>query len=306
MEEKELQSLTEDEFIKQYKRTEKNKYEKPSIATDMVIFTVQEGIPKNPRRKAHMDLKILLIKRGSHPFKGDWALAGGFMELDEDLDTAVQRELKEETGVDNVYAEQLYTWSRVDRDPRMRILSASYLALVDNEKLVSLKAGDDAVDAKWFTIKDTNIVNDVEAKGSVVEWTQVIKIELKNGDTTLTAEVEKIMLTEKTNRKVETKVLKSNGIAFDHAEIILYSLERLRGKVSYSNIAFNLVADKFTLPDLQQVYEVILGRAIAKAHFRRKIEPMVVETGEEVTTGSYRPSKLYKYNTEWEYDNFSS
>lgn len=306
MEEKELQSLTEDEFIEQYKKTEKDKYEKPSIATDMVIFTIQEGIPDNPRRKADMNLKVLLIKRGSHPFKGDWALAGGFMEIDEDLDTTVQRELQEETGVDNVYAEQLYTWSRVDRDPRMRILSASYLALVDNEKLAPLKAGDDAEDAKWFTIKDTVIANNVETKGSVVEWTQVIKIELESGDIILTAEVEKITLTEKTNRKVETKVLNSNGIAFDHVEIILYSLERLRGKVSYSNIAFNLVTDKFTLPDLQQVYEVILGRSIAKAHFRRKIEPMVVETGEEVTTGSYRPSKLYEYNMEWEYDNFSS
>src|SRR5690625_2627835 len=162
MEEKELQSLTEDEFIEQYKRTEKNKYEKPSIATDMVIFTVQEGIPKNPRRKANMDLKVLLIKRGSHPFKGDWALAGGFMEIDEDLDTAVQRELKEETGVDNVYAEQLYTWSRVDRDPRMRILSGSYLALDDREKLTPLQAGDDAEDVAWFSVRDTEISNEVK------------------------------------------------------------------------------------------------------------------------------------------------
>src|SRR5690625_3091138 len=301
MEEKELQSLTEDEFIEQYKRTEKNKYEKPSIATDMVIFTVQEGIPKNPRRKANMDLKVLLIKRGSHPFKGDWALAGGFMEIDEDLDTAVQRELKEETGVDNVYAEQLYTWSRVDRDPRMRILSASYLALVDNEKLTPLQAGDDAEDVAWFSVRDTEISNEVKTIEREVTRTQKIKLELFKGNVVVTATIEKVSKTVGTNTKIETEIMETNGIAFDHAEIIMYSLDRLRGKINYTNIVFNLVGDTFTLPDLQNVYEIIIGKKLNKVQFRRHVEDMVIDTGEVQTGGAYRPSKLYRYNTEWEY-----
>src|SRR6476620_2826866 len=126
MEEQHLQNLSEAEFIEQYKKTEKNKYEKPSITTDMAIFTVTTLKAPDKRKKAEKELQLLLIRRGGHPYKGDWALAGGFMGIDEDLDTAVQRELKEETGVDGVYAEQLYTWSAVDRDPRMRIVSVSY------------------------------------------------------------------------------------------------------------------------------------------------------------------------------------
>lgn len=302
MEEQYLQNLSEEEFIEQYKKTEKNKYEKPSITTDMVIFTVATETVADKRKKAEKELQLLLIRRGGHPYKGDWALAGGFMGIDEDLDTAVQRELEEETGVDGVYAEQLYTWSAVDRDPRMRIVSVSYLALVDQKKLPPLQAGDDAEDVRWFTIKEKTVeIRDEEVSG-MRRRTEEIELELTSGELKVSATVEKHTVTDRANTRTTMSITKRDGIAFDHAEIILYSLERLRGKVNYTNIAFNLVGNEFTLPDLQQVYEVILGRDLNKVQFRRHVEDMVVDTGKEIKTGAYRPSKLYKYNEGWVYD----
>ncbi|QTD42123.1 NUDIX domain-containing protein [Sporosarcina sp. Te-1] len=302
MEELDLQNLSETEFIEQYQKTEKDKYEKPSITTDMAIFTVATEKVTDKRKKAEKELQLLLIRRGGHPYKGDWALAGGFMGIDEDLDTAVQRELKEETGVDGVYAEQLYTWSAVDRDPRMRIVSVSYLALVDQEKLPPLQAGDDADEVRWFTVKDQVVEFHDELIGECMRRTEKIKLELISGNTTVSAIVEKVTETEKANTTTSMTIIERQGIAFDHAEIILYSLERLRGKVNYTNIAFNLVGDEFTLPDLQQVYEVILGRELNKVQFRRHVEGMVVDTEKEIKTGAFRPSKLYKYNVSWVYD----
>ncbi|VDG89717.1 Bifunctional NMN adenylyltransferase/Nudix hydrolase [Lysinibacillus sphaericus] len=302
MEEQYLQNLSETEFIEQYQKTEKDKYEKPSITTDMVIFTVDTEQVLDKRKKAGKELQLLLIQRGGHPYKGDWALAGGFMGIDEDVDTAVQRELKEETGVDGIYAEQLYTWSAVDRDPRMRIVSVSYLALVDQGKLPALRAGDDADDVRWFTVKDTVVESRDEEIGSTIQRTEEIDLELTSGEISISATIERVTVTEGTNTKTTVKITKQDGIAFDHAEIILYSLDRLRGKVNYTNIAFNLVGEEFTLPDLQQVYEVILGRALNKVQFRRHVEDMVLDTGKEVRTGAYRPSKLYRYNAAWIHD----
>ncbi|WP_039043739.1 NUDIX domain-containing protein [Sporosarcina sp. ZBG7A] len=305
MEEQYLQNLSETEFIEQYQKTEKDKYEKPSITTDMVIFTVDTEQVLDKRKKAGKELQLLLIQRGGHPYKGDWALAGGFMGIDEDVDTAVQRELKEETGVDGIYAEQLYTWSAVDRDPRMRIVSVSYLALVDQGKLPALRAGDDADDVRWFTVKDTVVESRDAEVGSTIQRTEEIDLELTSGEISISATIERVTVTEGTNTKTTEKITKQDGIAFDHAEIILYSLDRLRGKVNYTNIAFNLVGEEFTLPDLQQVYEVILGRALNKVQFRRHVEDMVLDTGKEVRTGAYRPSKLYRYNAAWIHDQWN-
>ena len=302
MEEKDLQKLSETEFIEQYKKTEKDKYEKPSIATDMAIFTVATKKVTDNRKKADKELQVLLIRRGGHPYKGDWALAGGFMGIDEDVDTAVQRELKEETGVDGVYAEQLYTWSAVDRDPRMRIVSVSYLALVDQEKLPPLQAGDDAEDVRWFTVKDRVTESRDERVDGTVTRTEKIELKLVSGEVMVSGTIEKITVTEGANTKTAVTIIERNGIAFDHAEIILYSLERLRGKVNYTNIAFNLAGEEFTLPDLQQIYEVILDKELNKVQFRRHVENMVVDTGKEIKTGAYRPSKLYRYNAAWVYE----
>jgi 8-oxo-dGTP diphosphatase len=117
-------------------------YDRPSVTVDTVIFSVNEG-----------DLKVLLIKRGVEPFKGSWAIPGGFIKMDESLEDAAKRELEEETGVQDVYLEQLYTFGDVGRDPRGRVLTVSYMALVNSEKMI-LKSSTDAVDVQWFDVKN--------------------------------------------------------------------------------------------------------------------------------------------------------
>ncbi len=117
-------------------------YPHPAVTTDIVILTVLDGA-----------LKVLLIKRGMEPFKGQWALPGGFLKMDESIDTCAMRELEEEAGISDVYLEQLYTFGSVDRDPRERVISVAYYALIPGEN-VELKAGTDAVEAKWFAVKD--------------------------------------------------------------------------------------------------------------------------------------------------------
>lgn len=142
------QGLTEEEFLKAY---DASKFERPSVTTDMLIFTVMEKENKNYRKLPEKTLKLLMIKRGDHPCLGWWALPGGFVNMDESLDQGALRELKEETNIDNIYMEQLYTWGDVDRDPRTRIITTSYMALVDSQAL-NIKASDDADDAKWFDV----------------------------------------------------------------------------------------------------------------------------------------------------------
>lgn len=282
----------EQQFLAQYQK-EKDQYEKPSVTTDIVVFTVSQERPA---------LELLLIQRKHHPYKDCWALPGGFMDIDESLEQAVQRELAEETGITNIYAEQLYTWSDVARDPRMRILSASYMALTPKDKL-QLKAGDDARDAGWFTVKTESLLKEYKETKEMLEETEEILLTLTNTQKDVQAKatlrVRKQAYGTKTSETIEMVEDAVNTIAFDHAKIILYSLYRLRNKVEYTNIAFNLMPEKFTLPRLQAVYEMILGKSLFKAQFRRHIADKVIATGEEVKEGAHRPSQLYRYNHRW-------
>lgn len=117
------QGLTEEQFLTTY---DASKYERPSVTVDMLILTVTEEEKKNYRKLPEKVLKLLMIKRGDHPYMGQWALPGGFVQMNESLDEAAGRELKEETNIDDIYMEQLYTWGDVARDPRTRVISASY------------------------------------------------------------------------------------------------------------------------------------------------------------------------------------
>ena len=141
--------LTEEEYLCAYRPGD---YEKPSVAVDMVIFTAMAEENENYRKLPEKELKILLIKRGGHPYLGSWALPGGFVEPDETTEQAAARELEEETGIKDIYLEQLYTFSDPGRDPRTWVMSCSYIALVDSSKL-DVKAGDDADRAEWFSIE---------------------------------------------------------------------------------------------------------------------------------------------------------
>jgi 8-oxo-dGTP diphosphatase len=203
-----------------------------SLTVDCVVFGIDEE-----------DLKILLIQRALEPNKGDWALPGGFVHIDETIDCAAMRELKEETSIDNVFLEQLYTFGAVDRDPRERIVSVAYLGLV-NIREHKIKAATDAKNAKWFSIKELP------------------------------------------------------KLAFDHAEIVNTAIKRLRGKIRYQPIGFNLLPQKFTLHQLQHLYEVILSRSLDKRNFRRKILGMgfIKSTGEKEVNVTHRAAQFYSFD----------
>lgn len=211
-------------------------YERPSVTVDVVMMSVRQG-----------DLQVLLIKRRSWPFEGMWAIPGGFVNMNESLETAAKRELREETGVEDVYLEQLYTFGDPGRDPRTRVITVVYFALLDSERL-QVRATDDAMDVSWFP------------------------------------------------------VYQLPALAFDHAKILQYALERLRGKLEYTTIAFSLLPEQFTLRELQRVYEIILHRRLDKRNFRKKVlsTGILEDTGAKKMEGTHRPARLYRFNSEAE------
>lgn len=222
--------MTETEYLKAY---DSSKYEKPSVTADILVFTINEE---------HC-LELLLIQRGGHPYKGRWAIPGGFVGIRESVEDAAKRELQEETGLWGIYLEQLYTFGKPDRDPRMRVISAAYMALVPRETL-AVQAGDDASDAELFEIS-------TEPRG--------LKLYSKKRGFTL----------------------QEQDLAFDHAEIIRKGLSRLAGKLSYSDLAFEFLKQKdcFTLYELELIHEAISGKQLDKGNFRRDFKRKYVNTG---------------------------
>lgn len=287
------QSITEEEFLMNY---DASIYERPSVTVDMLIFTVMSKEKENYRKLSEKELKILLIKRGEHPCLGKWALPGGFVAANESLEEAAIRELKSETNIDNIYMEQLYTFGDVNRDPRTRVISCSYMALIDSNS-IEVKAGEDADEVKWFAVRQSLLKETRTAAEEGYTNERLIKLMFTSDNEELYAVVK---VTERVNGKVHRitrEVVESNGIAFDHAKIIEYAVERLRSKIEYTSIAFNLMPERFTLTELQQVYEVILDKELLAAAFRRKVADMVVETNEFTKDAGHRPSKLYKFNS---------
>ena len=205
--------------------------ERPAVTVDVVIFSLRDS-----------DLKVLLIRRAAPPFKGKWAIPGGYVHPDEALDEAAQRELEEETGLPDVYLEQLYTFGAPKRDPRGRVITVAYFALVSDD--VTVRAGDDAAEAAWHSVYDLP------------------------------------------------------DLAFDHDEILSYALQRLRYKLEYTAVGFELLPNEFTLTELQTAYEIVLGEKLDKRNFRRRI----LEAGILAETSKYRegegqgrPAQLYRY-----------
>ncbi|MDF2700359.1 MAG: ADP-ribose pyrophosphatase [Haloplasmataceae bacterium] len=291
-----MNEITEAEFLKSYDVT---KYERPSVTCDMVIFTVINEEEANYRKLPKKVLRVLLINRKAHPYKGKWALPGGFVNMDESLDEAAKRELKEETNIENIYMEQLYTYGDVYRDPRTRVISCSYMSLIDST-LFDVKAGDDAKDAQWFDVSDKLFEQQKSITNDGYILTKLYKLILKGNESELNAVIKVTIIAKGKNIAINREVLESNGIAFDHALIIHYGLERLRTKIEYTDIAFSLMPEKFTLTEFQQVYEVILDTELLKANFRRKISEMVIETNQYKADAGHRPSKLYRFNPNWE------
>ncbi|RKP51726.1 NUDIX hydrolase [Cohnella endophytica] len=263
----------------------------------MAIFTVMDREKDNYRKLPEKELKLLLIQRGAHPYLGKWALPGGFVRPSETTEMAARRELREETGVDNVYLEQLYTFSDLGRDPRAWVMSCSYMALIDGRK-VKLEAGDDADNAAWFSVSYRLLREQKERTEDGYVKTRKHELKLANENSTMIAEIEHTVTRTETSSSSDYAIVSNDGLAFDHAKIIACAIERLRGKVSYTDIALHLMPSLFTLTELQQVYEVILDKELLKAAFRRKAEHLVEETDHYAESAGHRPSRLFRRN--WE------
>lgn len=266
---------TEQEFLKNYNS---NDFEKLSLTTDILIFSVSSEENNNYRKTDTKKMSVLLVKRDNYPFKDKWCLPGGFVNIDEDLDKAPKRILKREANLDNIYLEQLYTFGKVNRDPRMRIISTSYMALVDKNKLTKNLSPN----SSWFDIEVFEETNNQ------------VRIILNNGEETISF-ISKKRLEDKTNNQYTYETLDNSRLAFDHDIVILTGLNRLRNKVEYTDIVFNMMPELFTLGELQQVYEVILGKKLLDPAFRRIIANKVEKTNKMKTGGGHRPSVLFKY-----------
>ena len=209
------------------------KYPRPSLTVDCVVF----GLDKQDQ------LKVMLIQRNLPPFKDRWALPGGFVQLDESLEEAARRELREETGIENVFLQQLYTFGEVNRDPRSRVVTVAYYALV-NLWEYRIEAATDASDAAWFPLKQLP------------------------------------------------------PLAFDHDKIVQVALNQLKSKVRYEPIGFELLPKKFTLSQLQKLYEAVLGQQLDKRNFRKKILKMdlLVALDETQKDVSHRAARFYQFD----------
>ena len=270
--------LTEEEFLASYRPGD---FERPSVAADMVIFAVTDRREENYRKIPEKELRLLLIRRGGHPYLGCWALPGGFVRPTETADQAAMRELREETGLDQVYLEQLYMFSQPGRDPRTWVMSCSYMALIDGNS-VKVQAGDDADQAAWFKVS----CRPAGEREGIRMW----ELTLTHGDIVLKSVLEKA----ERDTFVQCRIADRGGLAFDHGQIIACGLERLRGKLRYTDAVFHLMPEYFTLTQLKQVYEVILERQLPAAAFRRKMAPMVEETRQYTENEGHRPSRLYR------------
>lgn len=276
--EEEKKHISEEEFLKNYDPSE---FERPSVTVDNVIFSIFETKTGNYRKNPEQNLYLLLIKRGEHPFINNWALPGGFVRINESVEESAYRELKEETNLDDLYMEQLYTFGNVERDPRMRIISTAYMALIKPEN-IELKAATDASAVSWFKLTYEFLDN------------EKFNIKLDNGEAVLNAG---LIFDNEERGENRIKIAESGELAFDHAKIIGYALMRLRNKIEYTNLVFNLMPEYFTLTELQKVYEIILGKELIKANFRRKIKDLVTETEKFSDEAGHRPSRLFKFNS---------
>lgn len=265
---------TEEEFLKNY---DSSQFEKLSATTDILIFSVASSKQDNYRKLNNKHFSVLLVKRDQFPFKDKWCLPGGFIGIDETSEEAAKRVLARETNLHNIYLEQLYTFDDVKRDPRMRIISISYVALVDKNRL------DDTLyeNASWFNME-------------VDEDENRIKVNLDNGEENFDIIVKKT-LKEQTTDRYKYTIEKNDHIAFDHPLTIVSGISRIKNKLEYTDIAFNLMPEYFTLGELQQVYEVILGKKLLDPAFRRIIASKVEQTDKTRVDGGHRPSKLFKY-----------
>lgn len=265
---------SEEAFLKDY---DSSVFEKLSMTTDILIMSVSNEDTGNYRKLSEKKFSLLLVKRDNYPFKGKWCLPGGFVGIDETLDEAAKRVLKTETNLKDIYIEQLYTFSDIKRDPRMRVISTSYMALVDKNRLMDKLSAN----ASWFNV-------------FMLEDEKSYNVTLDNGIEKIKFVVGK-KLRDKTTDRYDFNIIKNDKLAFDHPLVIVSGIERLKNKIEYTDIVFNMMPKYFTLGELQQVYEVILGKKLLDPAFRRIIANKVEKTDKVQTGGGHRPSALFRY-----------
>ncbi|ABR34243.1 NUDIX hydrolase [Clostridium beijerinckii] len=293
----ELLDKNEREFLSEY---DVNIYDRPSVTNDIIIFTTGDKIEENSRKVPKKGMQVLLIKRDDYPYKGKWAIPGGFVKNDESLEEGALRKLKEETGIDNVYTEQLYTFGEVNRDPRTRVISIGNIALISKE---DIRFGDykDRKESKWFWVEKNLVDSKKDETHTINKY--ILKFESEDEEIKFNYEIiEKIERTIFRKKENSYKTLNESNdeLAFDHYKIIDYAVDRIRNKIEYTPIALNLLPRLFTVKELQNVYEAIMGREIL--NFRRKMEDMIIETDEKIEGKPFRPAKVFKFNENWEHN----
>ncbi|GAE00670.1 NUDIX hydrolase [Clostridium botulinum B str. Osaka05] len=287
----------EEEFLKSY---DENDYKRPSVTNDIIIFTTDDKEEDNLRKVPKKGLQVILIKRDDYPYIGQWALPGGFVGIEEGLEVSARRKLKEKTGIDNVYTEQLYTFGDVDRDKRTRVISVGNIALVEKSS-IRFKEVDSQKKSEWFWIDKTLISS--EKQEQYTENKHLLSLKSIDEKIIMNYEVIEKIGRDIFRRKETSYRLLNNStkeLAFDHYKILDYGIDRLRNKVEYTPIAFNLLPRVFTVKELQNVYEAIMGREIL--NFRRKMGEMIIETDEKIEGRPFRPAKIFKFNENWEHN----
>ena len=227
-------------------------YERPSVTVDLALLTVRDGT-----------LQVLLTKRERAPDEGKWALPGGFVRIAESLEQAAERVLREKAGLRRIFFEQLYSFGALGRDPRGRVITIAYYALVEAAKFDRALSLDRALGVFEILVPWEGIGADRAA--------MTIAICNTDGETA--------------------------PLAFDHAEILAMAVRRLRGKLDYSPVGFELLPERFTLRQLQDVHEAILGSKLNKPAFRRRMldKGVLHATGERESGVTYRPAELYRF-----------
>ena len=264
------QYRSEAEFLEEYNP---RVYPPFATVTDILVFGITSEDDINYKKLDTKKLCILLKKRDNYPFKDKWCLPGGFVKENENLEDAPKRILSDEFGIDNSYIEQLSTLGSVKRDPRMRIISTSYIALIDKTKYQDLP---------WFDIEEYD-----ESEDS-------IKLVLSNQIAKFSFEVEK-RLEDKTTNKFSYSIKENYYLAFDNPLVIINGIKRLKNKIEDTDIVFNLMPTMFTIGELQKVYELILGKKLLDPAFRRIIVNKIQETDFYKTGEGHRPSRLFRH-----------
>lgn len=265
---------SEKEFLSNYKLSD---YERPSVTADVAAFMITSEGKTSYRKNPENKLQLLLIKRGGHPYKGMWALPGGFLNKGETIEQCALREIQEETNVAPTAIMPVGVFSKPERDPRGWIISNAYVSIISEESVKQVGM-DDASDAEWFDVKF-----DQREDGNYYMC-------LTYNDVELTP----VLAAEKTSfGRTEFKIIDSGGLAFDHAAIIAAALTALRNAAKYYDTIFDFLPEKFTLTSLQKVQETIMNVSMLPANFRRMVSKYVEETGEYVRGEGHRPAKLY-------------